>query len=208
MPIFYARGGAMMMRASISSKDENGALLFVDSSAFYPLALDDGLLKRAGADLASFRSQPGAPPAWKMGPLPFFKLGGMDLSQFPAVQGAPFSDYKQTFDVDLSGVAGAGLLSIFRVTFADEGRWLWLELDPTVMGGPQQGGPPQNGAPQGPGPASSGAPAQPEPPKATPPGKGVTAPKLEPPKPTSAPGAKSDGPKTPPPTSDSKGAAK
>ena len=26
---------------------------------------------------------------------------GMDISGFPAVQGAPFNDYKQTFDVDL-----------------------------------------------------------------------------------------------------------
>src|SRR5262249_62247229 len=129
-------------------------------------------------------------PSWKMGPLPFFKLGGMDLSQFPAVQGAPFNDYKQTFDVDLTGVAGAGLLSIFRVTFADEGRWLWLELDPTVMGGAPQAGPPQPGPPPGPGPgpAPSSQPAKPEPPKATP-GKGVTAPKLEPPKPPSAPAA-------------------
>ncbi|MDF2694249.1 MAG: hypothetical protein K0S65_2632, partial [Labilithrix sp.] len=145
MPIFYARGGAMMMRAAFSNKDDGNALLFVDSSAFYPLALEDALLKRSGADVSSFRSEPGAPPAWKMGPLPFFKLGGIDISGFPAVQGAPFNEYKQTFDVDLGGVAGAGLLSVFRVTFADEGKWLWLELDPS-MGGP---GAPPAGPPSG-----------------------------------------------------------
>lgn len=135
MPVFYARGGAMMMRASVSNKPDGGALLFVDSSAFYPLALDDALLRRSGADLASFRGEPGAPPEWKMGALPYFKLGGVDLSQFPAVQGPSVSDYKHAFDVDLGGIAGAGLLSVFRITFADEGKWLWLELDPTVMGG-------------------------------------------------------------------------
>jgi hypothetical protein len=168
MPLFYARGGAMMMRAAFSSKDDGQSLLFVDSSAFYPLALDDALLKRAGADLGAFRSQPGAPPSWKMGPLPFFKLGGVDLSQFPAVQGAPFNEYKQTFDVELGGIAGAGLLSIFRVTFADQGKWLWLELDPAMVG-----------AGQGPPPGAGGAAPPPMPPPeldAPPPAKGPTKP--------------------------------
>jgi hypothetical protein len=224
MPIFYARGGAMMMRANISSKDDGQTLLFVDSSAFYPLALDDQLLKRSGADLASFRAQPGAPPSWKMGPLPFFKLGGVDLSQFPAVQGAAFSEYKQTFDVDLGGVAGAGLLSLFRVTFADHGKWLWLELDPTVTGA-QQGGPPP--PPPGPGPGPGGQPPPGNPPTDMEPMKpppGTTKPpplKLDPPKPPpgAGGGGGGGGPPAPPPTttpntktekppSENKGAAK
>jgi hypothetical protein len=191
MPIFYARGGAMMLRANVSSKDDGHTLLFVDTSAFYPLALDDALLKRSGADLTTFRPQPGAPPSWKMGPLPFFKLGGVDLSQFPAVQGAPFNDYKQTFDVDLGGIAGAGLLSIFRVTFAEQGKWLWLELDPAMTMGTPAGPPP-----------SEPPPSEPEPKTDPKPG---AVPKLEPPKPSpppAKPGA-SAAPKT-----ESKGAAK
>jgi hypothetical protein len=189
MPIFYARGGAMMMRGAISNKDDGNALLFVDSSAFYPLALEDALLKRSGADLGSFRSEPGAPPSWKMGPLPFFKLGGIDISGFPAVQGAPFGEYKQTFDVDLGGVAGAGLLSVFRVTFGDEGKWLWLELDPS-MGGPgaPPAGPPSGTPPPVPGEDGHAAPkADPKAPKA--PGG-----KAEPPKASPAPATKSEGP--------------
>ena len=213
MPIFYARGGAMMMRASINAKEDGNALLFVDTSAFYPLALEDSLLKKSGADLSSFRSEPGAPPSWKMGPLPFFKLGGVDISGFPAVQGAPFGDYKQTFDVDLGGIAGAGLLSVFRVTFADQGKWLWLELDPS-MGGP--GGAPA-GPPSGEPPAPPSEPSQPAPksdPQKTDPAKPTApkppaAPKVEPPKASPAPAAKSEapGPKPSAPT-ESKGAAK
>jgi len=201
MPVFYARGGAMMVRANVSSKDDGQALLFVDTSAFYPLALDDALLRRSGADLGSFRPQPGAPAAWKVGPLPFFKLGSLDLSQFPAVQGAPFNDYKQTFDVDLGGVAGAGLLSIFRVTFADEGKWLWLELDPSMTGGaaPVSAPPP---------PAADGEP--------TPVKPKLEAPKLVPSKPEAPKAAPPSAPKPPPPPkpnatapqSESKGAAK
>ncbi|HVH45624.1 MAG TPA: hypothetical protein VM925_24890, partial [Labilithrix sp.] len=204
LPVFYARGGAMMMRATISNKDDGNALLFVDSSAFYPMALEDAQLKRSGADLSTFRSEPGAPPSWKMGPLPFLKLGGVDISGFPAVQGAPFGDYKQTFDVDLGGIAGAGLLSVFRVTFADEGKWLWLELDPS-MGGP---GAPPPGPPSGTPPPE---PAQAEPQKTEPakppvPAKPPATPKLEPPK-TSPPNTKSDAPKPAAP-SESKGAAR
>jgi hypothetical protein len=212
MPIFYARGGAMMMRATVSSKDDGNALLFVDTSAFYPMALEDAMLKRSGADVSSFRAEPGAPPAWKMGPLPFLKLGPVDISGFPAVSGAPFNDVKQTFDVDLNGIAGAGLLSVFRVTFADEGKWLWLELDPT-MGGP---GGPAPGPPSGtPPPIPGEGPAAP-PPAAKPsePGKAPPKPALEPPKAApkapSAPGAST--PPAPPapksPATESKGAAR
>ncbi len=180
MPIFYARGGAMMMRATVSNKEDGNALLFVDTSAFYPMALDDALLKRSGADLSSFRTEPGAPPNWKMGPLPFFKLGNVDISGFPAVQGAPFGEYKQTFDVDLGGVAGAGLLSVFRVTFADEGKWVWLELDPTVGGPPPPGGaaPPAPATAPATAPAPKAEPAPTPAPKA-PPAKPATAPKSE-----------------------------
>ena len=134
LPIMYVRGGAMMARASTTKKAEDGTLLFLDTTAFFPLALEDAQLKRSGADLASFRAEPGAPASWKLGPLPAFRLGSVDIPGFPAVQGVPLDDYKSLFDVELGGVAGAGLLSIFRVTFADEGRWLWVELDPSMMG--------------------------------------------------------------------------
>jgi hypothetical protein len=134
LPILYARGGAMLARAATSTKPEDNTLLFLDSTAFFPLALNDAQLKRSGADLASFRSEPGAPASWKLGPLPTFKFGAVDIPGFPAVQGVPLAEYAAMFDVDLGGVAGAGLLSIFRVTFADDGRWLWIELDPAMAG--------------------------------------------------------------------------
>ena len=221
VPLFYVRGGGMMMRAAVSNKDDGASLLFVDSSAFYPIALDDGMLKRSGADLASFRSEPGAPAGWKLGMLPYFKLGTLDIPQVPAMQGAPMGEYKNNFDVDLGGVVGAGLLSAFRVTFGDDGRWLWLEIDPSMMGngppqGPPQGGPPPQGMPlpppggaspgPGPGPAPTGpAPVGPPKPNATPPAPvGPAKPTAAPvPNGPAAPGAKSTVPKT-----ESKGAAK
>lgn len=164
VPLVYARGGGMMMRGSVSTKEDGNALLFVDSSAFYPLALDDVFLKRSGADLGTFRGEPGAPPSWKLGMLPYFKLGTLDLPQVPAMQGAPIGEYKQNFDVDLGGVVGAGLLSAFRVTFGEDGRWLWLELDPSLMAAPAEPhrGPaplPPPGVPSGAAPAPAPAPS-------------------------------------------------
>ncbi|HEY8075230.1 MAG TPA: hypothetical protein VIF62_13995, partial [Labilithrix sp.] len=138
VPIFYARGGGMMMRASVSNKEDGQALLFVDSSQFYPLALDDQLLKHSGANLGSFQAAPGAPANWKMGQLPYFKLGPLDLPEVPAMQGAPLGEYKSNFDVDLGGVVGAGLLSAFRVTFGDDGKFVWMELDPSLSAQPGQ----------------------------------------------------------------------
>jgi tetratricopeptide (TPR) repeat protein len=213
VPLFYVRGGGMMMRGAVSNKEDGNALLFVDSSAFYPLALDDAMLKRSGADLAQFRNEPGAPAAWKLGMLPYFKLGTLDLPMVPAMQGAPLGEYKNNFDVDLAGVVGAGLLSAFRVTFGDDGRWLWLEVDPSLMGGPQGTEPRQGPEPLPPpgGAGPSGPPVGPTPPPPSGPPKPGTkpapksepAPAIGPAAPSGAPGAKSNVPKT-----ESKGAAK
>ncbi len=208
MPIFYARGGAMMMRANISAKEDDQALLFVDSSAFYPLALDDALLKRSGADLSTFRPQPGAPPSWKIGTLPFFRLGGVDLAQFPAVQGASFAEYKNMFDVDLGGVAGAGLLSIFRVTFGENGKWLWLELDPVIAAGLNGTAepPPPPPAPNEETPPAEPRPAEPSKPGAEPKAPAPPAPKPDPASTNARPEAAKTTPQ--PGQTESKGAAK
>lgn len=196
MPVFYARGGAMMMRAAVSAKGDGNTLLFVDSSAFYPLALDDKLLKLSGANLSDFRPEPGAPASWKMGTIPYFKLGTVDLPQIPAMQGANVGEYKETFDVDVGGIAGAALLSVFRVTFGEDGRWLWLELDPAI-------GNPNAPPPRRPNPADV-APEKPAaPPSAPSAPSSPTAPpsKLEPMKPDPSPAK-------PLPKTEGKGAAK
>jgi hypothetical protein len=78
------------------------------------------------------RVSPGAPPGVKEGTLPSLKLGEFDLPQVPAMQGAPLAELRSSLDVDVGGIMGAGLLSIFRVTFADDGRFLWFEPDPMM----------------------------------------------------------------------------
>jgi len=50
------------------------------------------------------------------------KFAGFDLPGIPAIEGAPVDDLRANVDLDLGGIMGAGLLSLFRVTFGDEGR--------------------------------------------------------------------------------------
>ena len=88
-----------------------------------------------------------------------FKLGGFDLAKLPGLQGIPMTEMQQAVDIELAGVVGAELLSLFRVTFADEGRFVWMEPDPMLVSQPGRApaGPPA-GPPQGPPPPPQGPP--------------------------------------------------
>ena len=54
------------------------------------------------------------------------------------------------------GVVGADLLAFFRSTFADEGRFMWIEPDPTLVGPEQRPAPPASAPPA---PTAPGAPS-------------------------------------------------
>jgi hypothetical protein len=149
VPLGYVRGGGMFLRAGISptppaatgtTPADPGVLtpLLVDTSSLFPVALQDSVFARAGVSLGSLRPEPGAANL-KTGTLPSFRLGAFDLPKVPAVQGAPLGDILANVDLDIGGVVGAGLLSVFRVTFGDEGRFIWIEPDPLMM---QSMGPP------------------------------------------------------------------
>jgi hypothetical protein len=170
VPLWYVRGGGMLMRAGVSSQNNEKEALLVDTSSMFPVGLDDAMWKKAGVDLASLPPAPGA-TGIKEGTIPMLKFAGFDLPGIPAVEGAPVADLKASVDLDLGGIVGAGLLSLFRVTFGDEGRFLWLEADPQLLAPPgrasdnasQSAGVNRQGAPQAappvPAPAASSAPS-------------------------------------------------
>ena len=166
VPLWYVRGGGMLAHAGVSAKPDDQALLLVDSTAMFPLMLEDSSWKKAGIDPSKLQPEPSL-PNMKSGVIPVLKFGGFDLPQVPAVQGDSGADVKQAVDVDLGGIAGAGLLSLFRVTLGDGGRFMWLEADPALTnaqpgrGGPQ--GPPMEPDPTVPPPEKPAAkPAAPE----------------------------------------------
>jgi tetratricopeptide repeat protein len=187
VPLWYVRGGGMMVRAGLIPHSPEKSVLLVDTSSMFPVGLDDALWKKAGVDLATLTAAPGTANV-KEGIVPMVKFAGFDLPQIPGVEGAPLSDLKSSVDTDLGGILGAGLLALFRVTFGDDGRFMWLEADPALLTAPDRSGAPQSGS-MGPnaGPAGSAAPAAPSPPPAKAPAK-VPA-KVSPPG-TTTPGAK------------------
>ena len=167
VPLYYLRGGGMLMRASVTARDEEPVSLLVDSSRPFPLLLQDGAWGKAGVDVHSLTPLPDDPTI-KRGIVPMFRVGGFDLAKMPAIEGVDLHDLTAGLDIDLGGVVGADLLAFFRITFADEGRFMWLEPDPSLVNPAQR-------APQG-APAPAAAP--PAPPTAAPP---APAPAAQPP---------------------------
>ncbi len=172
VPLYYLRGGGMVLRATVTSKPDDLVPLFVDSSRLFPLALQDDTWKRAGVDVKSLASMPDAPTI-KRGMVPMFRMGGFDLAKMPAVGGVDFGDLTNGLDVNLGGIVGADLLAFFRVTFEDDGRFVWLEPDPTLLGpasSPAPGGAP-SASPPGVAPPPTAAPPPARSPAVAPPAR-------------------------------------
>ena len=157
IPVFYAKGGGMVIRSELGpEKSPVPAVLMLDTSMSFPLALDDAGWKKAGVDTAKLEPVP-REPKYKQGIVPVVRLGAFDIPQVPAVWGVPIAELEQGVQIDLDGVVGASMLGAFRITLVDEGRTMWLEDLPMPPPSPPPAAEPQ------PAPA---APA--EPPKAKP----------------------------------------
>lgn len=164
VPLYYLRGGGMVLRATVTARDDDAVPMLVDSSRPFPLLLQDGAWTRAGVDphtLVPLADD----PTIKRGVIPMFRVGGFDLAKMPAIEGVDLHELTSGIDIDLGGVVGADLLAFFRVTFADEGRFMWIEPDPTLLGAGQPSGP----APGPPPPATTPPTSAPSPTVAPPP---------------------------------------
>ncbi len=128
LPLWYVRGGGMLLRGSLA-KDERATFL-VDSSQPYFIALSDPLWKMSGVDAKAVQADPTRPDV-RGAQLPLMRLAGFELPQVPALSSAALNGAQNGVDVDLGGVIGASLISAFRVTFGDEGRFIWMEPDMT-----------------------------------------------------------------------------
>ena len=153
----YIRGGGMVLRTSFGGGEGTESALLVDTAMQFPIALDDRGWKRAGISLDTLQPVPQG-GRLKHGLVPRVVLGAFDIPQVPAVYGAPLEEFEKGLDVNLDGLAGAGLLAAFRVTLADGGKTLWLEdttaaverLGPNDAQSPAPGSVPPAPPPSGP----------------------------------------------------------
>jgi hypothetical protein len=157
VPLYYLRGGGMLLRAAVTPRDDDPIPLLVDSSRPFPLLLQDDAWKKAGIDLHSLVPLAES-PTMKRGMVPMFRVGGFDLAKMPAIEGVDLGELTTGIDIDLGGVVGADLLAFFRVTFADDGRFMWIEPDPAIVGAATPG--PAGAQPPAP-PAAAAAPPAP-----------------------------------------------
>jgi len=168
VPLWYIRGGATMMHISVSPTGDDQVPLLVDTAAFlFPLSLGDSEWRRAGVDPQTLEAIPGS-PNFRGGTVPQLKFGAFDLPKIPAIEDIPRPD--KDLGVNMGGIMGAGLLSIFRITLGDDGRFMWIEPDPTMLEALNEEAAGRRAAqPLSPG-AAPGSPPQPAPssPRATP----------------------------------------
>ena len=132
-PIFY-RGGAMVLPGAFGvERSSPSSTLLMHTSMAFPLALDRGGWKKGGQNSDNFVAVPGK-SGLSHGMLPMLRLGAFEIPNVPGVFGAPIEEVEKEVGIDLDGFAGSGLFATFRLTFADEGRTLWMEdLPPDVI---------------------------------------------------------------------------
>ncbi len=142
VPLYYVRGGGMLLRAQVSPREDGTSTFFVDSAQPYSVAVDQSLWLKAGVDPKTLVATAQIPNA-KAGRLPSLGIGGMSFPGVPAFSFTSLRSHLPAMDVHPGGIFGAGLLEAFRVTFADGGKYVWLEPDPTMtMGTPPAPAPP------------------------------------------------------------------
>lgn len=132
-PIFY-RGGAMVLPGAFGvERSAPSSTLLMHTSMAFPLALDRGGWKKGGQNAESFAAVPGK-SGLSHGMLPMLRLGAFEIPNVPGVFGVPIEEVEKEVGIDLDGFAGSGLFATFRLTFAEEGRTLWMEdLPPDVI---------------------------------------------------------------------------
>lgn len=126
--LFYVRGGGMILRGKFGGEHGEPASLLLNTASQFPLELDEGGWKKAGVAVKDLKPFPQDPEQkLKEGLVPLLRLGAFDMTKVPGVFGTPVDQIEKQIGIDIDGIVGPALLAPFRVTFADQGRMMWLE---------------------------------------------------------------------------------
>lgn len=150
--LFYVRGGGMILRGKFGGEQGESASLLLNTASPFPLALDEGGWKKAGVAAKDLKVLPDDPEQkLREGLVPMLRLGAFDMAKVPGVFGTPVDQIEKQIGLDIDGIVGTPLLASFRVTFADQGRMMWIEdMQPAIerslmMGGGYGGESPEMG---------------------------------------------------------------
>ncbi len=141
--LWYPLGATIAMRASVSKNDADASSFLVNTQLPLSLGLTTQEWKKAGFEQKALAEVPGT-DGLRTGTLKSFRFAGFDLGGLPAFSGVPVDD---KFGIDFGGVIGSDLLMNFRITLGNEGRFAWIEPDPS-MANPH---PPATASPSDPG---------------------------------------------------------
>ncbi len=128
VPLWYPLGATIAMRASVTKNDADAASFLVNTQLPLSLGLTTQEWKKAGFELKALTEVPGS-DGLRSGTLKSFRFAGFDLGGLPAFAGVPVDD---KLGIDFAGVIGSDLLMNFRITFGNEGRFAWIEPDPSM----------------------------------------------------------------------------
>jgi hypothetical protein len=174
LPIYYIRGGGMLLRSSLHAGNGGAAAaaLTIDTTAMIPIALDAGGWKKAGVDASTLHPLT-SDPKTREGVVPLIRLGAFELPQIRGVESAQVGELEKAMGIDLDGILGSDMLASFRVTLGEGGKVMWIEEDPMSTGGappPDASQAPSSNAPvAAPPPPPPATSSQPKPsPSATP----------------------------------------
>jgi len=122
----YIRGGGMILRGKFGGERGEPVSLLLDTSLPFPLALDEGGWKKAGSNAKDLKMYD---PEQKIrqGVVPLVRIGAFDVPQVFGIYGAGVDQIEKQISLDIDGLVGSGMLAPFRVTFADQGRLMWME---------------------------------------------------------------------------------
>lgn len=127
--LFYSRGGGMIVGSQLSAGGDGRATLFVDSTARFPLALDERGWIKAGVSPNELATIPGEQRKLKEGMVPSLRLGAFELKKIPGVLGPQVGEIESGLAFDVDGIMGVPVLAMYRLTFGEGGRVVYLEDD-------------------------------------------------------------------------------
>ncbi len=188
----YFRGGALVLPVyyGVEPTAPRGSL-FLHTTMTHPIALDEAGWKKGGVGPGDFSAVPGE-ASIKTAILPMLRVGAYEVPRVPGILGAPVGEMEEVLGIDLDGYAGSSFLATFRVTFADDGRTMWLEGLPPEMFGPPRVAPApapdrEDEVPSATSPAPAAAPAGAAAPPSAPPKAPPATPAPKPPAPGTNP---------------------